>query len=59
MANVYAMAGRWEDAVMVRAEMKRMGSRKEARWSSVELNGRESFKFMAGDTRHPKTSRIY
>ncbi|XP_058086467.1 pentatricopeptide repeat-containing protein At1g06140, mitochondrial-like [Magnolia sinica] len=59
MSNVYAAVGRWEDAVRLREEMRGgEGPRKEAGWSCVEVRG-ESFRFMVGDTRHPKSTTIY
>ncbi|URD86240.1 PPR repeat [Musa troglodytarum] len=59
LSNVYASSGLWEEAAEVRAEMRRKGSRKEAGWSYVESRGMDKFKFVAGDTRHPETDRIY
>ncbi|XP_039114157.1 putative pentatricopeptide repeat-containing protein At3g05240 [Dioscorea cayenensis subsp. rotundata] len=60
LSNVYASVGRWEDAVMVRMNMRRERSRKEAGWSFVEIAGKEkSFRFMVGDTRHPESNMIY
>ncbi|KAK1273295.1 Pentatricopeptide repeat-containing protein [Acorus gramineus] len=59
LSNVYARAGKWEWAVKVRAEMKREKLRKEAGWSSVELGGVESYRFIVGDTRHPRSEDVY
>ncbi|XP_043716847.1 pentatricopeptide repeat-containing protein At3g57430, chloroplastic-like [Telopea speciosissima] len=59
MSNVYAGAKRWEAAVKLRLEMKRVkGLRKDAGWSSVEVRG-GSYRFIAGDTRHPESEEIY
>ncbi|KAI0520432.1 hypothetical protein KFK09_007907 [Dendrobium nobile] len=59
LSNVYALGGRWKDAARVRAEMKRHGEKKEAGWSSIEVNGKESCRFMVGDTEHPEADKIY
>ncbi|XP_020572072.1 pentatricopeptide repeat-containing protein At4g35130, chloroplastic-like [Phalaenopsis equestris] len=59
LSNVYALAGRWKDAVRVRAEMKRYGKKKEAGLSSVEVSAVESCRFMVGDTKHPEAGKIY
>ncbi|PKU86980.1 pentatricopeptide repeat-containing protein At3g57430, chloroplastic-like [Dendrobium catenatum] len=59
LSNVYALGGRWKDAARVRAEMKRHGEKKKAGWSSIEVNGKESCRFMVGDTKHPEADKIY
>ena len=59
LSNVYARADRWEDAAMVRAEMRSEEHlHKEGGWSSVEVRG-EAFQFMVGDTMHPEATMIY
>nr|CAD1835329.1 unnamed protein product [Ananas comosus var. bracteatus] len=59
LSNVYASVGKWGDWAKVRASMKSKGSRKEAGWSSVEVRGRERYRFTVADTRHPESERIY
>ncbi|KAJ4954794.1 hypothetical protein NE237_011577 [Protea cynaroides] len=59
LSNVYAGVNRWEDAVKLRLEMKRnKGLRKEAGWSCVEVKGKR-YKFIAGDTKHHESEKIY
>ncbi|XP_058086453.1 pentatricopeptide repeat-containing protein DOT4, chloroplastic-like [Magnolia sinica] len=58
MSNVYGAVGRWDDAVRLREEMRGGEVLEEAGWSCVEVRG-ESFRFMVGDTRHPKSTTIY
>ncbi|KAK8963106.1 Pentatricopeptide repeat-containing protein [Platanthera guangdongensis] len=59
LSKVYGSAGRWREAARVREDMKKCGARKEAGWSSVEVNGGESGRFMVGDTKHPEAEKIY
>ncbi|CAL4884679.1 unnamed protein product [Urochloa decumbens] len=59
LSNTYALAGRWKDAAMIRAEMRRVGLRKETGWSFVDVGGVEGFKFVSADTRHDDAERIY
>lgn len=59
LSNLYAKAGRWRDVAKVREEMR--GSeklKKEGGWSILNRKG-TAFRFMAGDTRHPKSGMIY
>ncbi|XP_042513952.1 pentatricopeptide repeat-containing protein At3g57430, chloroplastic-like [Macadamia integrifolia] len=59
MSNVYAGVERWEDAVKLRLEMKHgQGLRKDPGWSGIEVRG-VSYRFVAGDTRHPESEKIY
>ncbi|XP_006829023.2 pentatricopeptide repeat-containing protein At3g57430, chloroplastic [Amborella trichopoda] len=58
LSNIYAGAGRWADALKLRAEMKSEGLHKEAGWSCVEVRG-NVHRFMVGDTKHPDSERIY
>lgn len=59
MSNVYAGVERWDDAVKLRMEMKHgKGLRKDIGWSSIEIRG-GSYRFIAGDTRHPGSEKIY
>uniref|UniRef100_A0A0D9YWG3 Uncharacterized protein n=1 Tax=Oryza glumipatula TaxID=40148 RepID=A0A0D9YWG3_9ORYZ len=58
-SNVYAVVGRWKDSAKIRTEMKRVGLKKEAGWSFVDVGGVEGFKFVAADTRHGDSEQIY
>ncbi|KAG8071860.1 hypothetical protein GUJ93_ZPchr0006g41873 [Zizania palustris] len=59
LSNTYALAGRWKDSAKIRTEMKRIGLKKEAGWSSVDVGEFEGFKFVAADTRHHDSEQIY
>ncbi|KAL6634917.1 hypothetical protein ACP70R_027588 [Stipagrostis hirtigluma subsp. patula] len=59
LSNVYAFAGRWKDAAKIRAEMRRVGLRKETGWSFVDVGGVEGYKFVSADARHPDAEHIY
>uniref|UniRef100_A0A0D3F8W7 CAAX prenyl protease 1 homolog n=1 Tax=Oryza barthii TaxID=65489 RepID=A0A0D3F8W7_9ORYZ len=59
LSNVYAVVGRWKDSAKIRTEMKRVGLKKEAGWSFVDVGGVEGFKFVAADTRHGDSEQIY
>ncbi|MQL85341.1 hypothetical protein Taro_017856 [Colocasia esculenta] len=58
LANVYAEAGRWEDAREMRRAMEEMGVKKEIGCSFVEWNG-TIHEFIVGDKSHPQTGKIY
>ena len=49
LSNVYAPEGRWEDVRKLRVAMRSEGSKEEARWSSVEVKGRGSLRFVVRD----------
>lgn len=57
LANVYASAGRWEEAKQVRKEMKALGVRKYPGCSSIEVNG-VVHEFLVGDGSHPEMADV-
>lgn len=58
LANIYASAGRWEDAKNVRRKMKNTGVKKEPGCSSIEVNG-DVHEFLVGHASHPEMREIY
>uniref|UniRef100_A0A2P2PHW1 Pentatricopeptide repeat-containing protein At3g49170ic n=1 Tax=Rhizophora mucronata TaxID=61149 RepID=A0A2P2PHW1_RHIMU len=58
LSNLYASAGRWEDAANVRRNMKERNLTKEAGCSWMEVENKVH-KFYVGDTSHPKAGEIY
>ncbi|XP_076887090.1 putative pentatricopeptide repeat-containing protein At5g52630 [Bidens hawaiensis] len=58
LSNVYAAAGRYEDAARARKMLRDVGVKKETGLSWVE-EGNIVHTFAAGDRRHFKTSEIY
>lgn len=58
LANLYASAGRPDEAADVRRLMNDRGVRKEAGWSMIEKDGVVN-RFIAGGKSHPEASRIY
>ncbi|OVA19521.1 Pentatricopeptide repeat [Macleaya cordata] len=58
LSNIYAEAGRWEDAAKVRKLMRDQGVKKTPGWSSVTVDG-EVHEFVAGDGTHPQVEEIY
>ncbi|KAK9697764.1 hypothetical protein RND81_08G059900 [Saponaria officinalis] len=57
LSNVYAAAGRWDEASGWRKQMKRRGLKKEPGCSWVEI-GSESHVFVAGDRSHRQKGEI-
>ncbi|AQK44279.1 pentatricopeptide repeat-containing protein At1g08070, chloroplastic [Zea mays] len=58
LSNIYASAGQWKDAAMVRKEMKDRGIEKTPGCSLIELDG-VVFEFFAEDSDHPELREIY
>lgn len=58
LANIYAAAGRWNDAANVRRMMKDKGLKKQPGCSWIEVNNK-MHSFVVGDTSHPQTEEIY
>ncbi|XP_068660830.1 pentatricopeptide repeat-containing protein At5g66520-like [Aristolochia californica] len=58
LSNIYAEAGRWEDAAKVRRLMRERGVKKTPGWSTIAVNG-VVHEFVAGDGSHPKAQEIY
>ncbi|KAI0503477.1 hypothetical protein KFK09_014411 [Dendrobium nobile] len=58
LANLYANAGRWKEAMAVRREMEERGMKKEAGCSLIEWNGIVE-EFVAGDWSHQQSKRIH
>lgn len=57
LSNIYAQAGRWEDAARVRKLMRDKGVKKTQGWSSITIDG-VVHKFVAGDETHPQAEEI-
>ncbi|KAL6332141.1 hypothetical protein AAG906_001855 [Vitis piasezkii] len=58
LANMYEDAGRWDDVVRMRVELRRSGLRKIPGQSFIEI-GNEVYSFMAEDRSHPESEMIY
>ncbi|KAG9459012.1 hypothetical protein H6P81_003520 [Aristolochia fimbriata] len=58
LSNIYAEAGRWEDAARVRRLMRERGVKKTPGWSTMAVNG-VVHEFVAGDGSHPNAQEIY
>ncbi|KAF5176367.1 Pentatricopeptide repeat-containing protein [Thalictrum thalictroides] len=58
LSNIYADAGRWEDAARVRKLMRDQGVKKTPGWSSISVDG-SVHEFVAGDAAHPQAEEIY
>ena len=58
MSNIYANAGRWNDAKRMRVEIKSKGIVKPPGYSSVEFRGKVHV-FLVGDKEHPDHEEIY
>eukprot|EP01018_Ginkgo_biloba_P024259 Gb_34736 [translate_table: standard] len=58
LSNIYAAAGRWDDAIEVRKMMKDRGVKKEPGFSWIEVKNRVHA-FVVGDQTHPQTEEIY
>ncbi|XP_031253334.1 pentatricopeptide repeat-containing protein At3g26782, mitochondrial-like [Pistacia vera] len=58
LSNIYADAGRWEDAEKTRVHMKNRQLTKPPGFSLVELRGKVHV-FLVGDTEHPQHEKIY
>ncbi|KAF8408632.1 hypothetical protein HHK36_004695 [Tetracentron sinense] len=58
LSNIYAAAGRWEDARETRRAMEEKGAKKEAGRSFIEWDG-VVHGFMVGDRTHTQSKEIY
>eukprot|EP01018_Ginkgo_biloba_P019393 Gb_22805 [translate_table: standard] len=58
LSNIYAMAGKWDNATKVRNMMKGKRVKKEPGLSWIEINN-TIHSFVAGDRSHPQTEIIY
>ncbi|GLJ53633.1 hypothetical protein SUGI_1144010 [Cryptomeria japonica] len=58
LSNMYAEAGRWEDAENVRAIMKQKGLKKSPGCSWIEM-GNKVHTFQVEDKSHPQSAEIY
>ncbi|PUZ68795.1 hypothetical protein GQ55_2G057100 [Panicum hallii var. hallii] len=58
LSRVYASAQRWNDVGMIRRLMSEEGFKKEPGFSSIEMAG-SVHQFVAGDTSHPQSEKIY
>eukprot|EP01018_Ginkgo_biloba_P019749 Gb_26057 [translate_table: standard] len=58
LANMYAAAGRWNDAANVRKMMKDKGLKKQPGCSWIEVKNRVH-SFLVGDRSHAQTEEIY
>ncbi|RZC56005.1 hypothetical protein C5167_014868 [Papaver somniferum] len=57
LLSLYTEAKRWDDVVMVKREMKELGSRKSPGCSLIDVNG-TSYEFVAGDKSFPPALQI-
>lgn len=58
LSDIYAAAGRWDDAAKVRKLMKEKGLQKEPGRSWIEVGGK-LHSFVANDQSHPRAREIY
>ncbi|XP_043689337.1 pentatricopeptide repeat-containing protein At4g21065-like [Telopea speciosissima] len=58
LANIYEDAGRWNDVIRMRVDLKRSGLRKIAGQSFIDV-GEEVYSFVAEDRSHPESDKIY
>ncbi|CAA6659020.1 unnamed protein product [Spirodela intermedia] len=58
LSRIYASANRWNEVGLVRKLMSEQGIRKVPGCSSIEVGG-AVHEFLAGDTRHPQSEKIY
>ncbi|KAJ9677374.1 hypothetical protein PVL29_022383 [Vitis rotundifolia] len=58
LSNIYASAGRWQEALKVRKLMKDKRVQKAAAYSWVEVEDRVH-KFLVGDTSDPRSDEVY
>eukprot|EP01018_Ginkgo_biloba_P040201 Gb_37572 [translate_table: standard] len=58
LSNIYAAAGRWDEASEVKKLMKDRGVKKEAGCSWIEVRNKVH-KFVVRDNSHPQTDEIY
>eukprot|EP01018_Ginkgo_biloba_P037424 Gb_17094 [translate_table: standard] len=58
LSNIYAAAGKWDDAAKVRKMMKERGLRKTPGCSLIEVD-KKVHAFFVGDKSHPQSEEIY
>nr|UPT49118.1 pentatricopeptide repeat protein AaPPR388 [Agave angustifolia] len=58
LSNMYADAGKWEEAKKLRALLKERGVRKSPGCSWIEINGK-AHAFFCGDNYHPEAREIH
>eukprot|EP01018_Ginkgo_biloba_P023754 Gb_10615 [translate_table: standard] len=58
LSNIYAAAGRWDDAEKVRTAMKDRGIKKKPGCSWIEVEN-QIHTFLVGDKSHPQTEKIH
>eukprot|EP01018_Ginkgo_biloba_P018482 Gb_07217 [translate_table: standard] len=58
LSNIYASAGRWDDAARVRTMMNERGVKKIPGWSLIEVNNKVHA-FLVEDRSHPQSEKIY
>ena len=58
LSNIYAVAGRWEDAAKVRNMMRERGVKKEVGLSRIEVKNKVHT-FVLDDNLHPQEKQIY
>lgn len=58
LSNIYASAGRWQEALRVRSLMRGKKLQKTAAYSWIELENMVH-KFLVGDTSHPRREDVY
>lgn len=58
LSNIYASAGRWQEALKVRNIMKFNRVQKISAYSWIEVDN-EVLMFLVGDTSHPRSNEVY
>ncbi|XP_031482330.1 pentatricopeptide repeat-containing protein At1g08070, chloroplastic-like [Nymphaea colorata] len=58
LSNIYAAAGRWEDAERIRTALREHARQKNPGCSWIEVEG-HMHEFLVGDISHPLSSHIY
>ncbi|KAL4205331.1 hypothetical protein AMTRI_Chr01g136730 [Amborella trichopoda] len=58
LSNVYAKAGRWEEALKVREKMREKGVKKRPAYSWITIDNKVHM-FLVGDESHPEFEEIY
>ncbi|KAJ7553958.1 hypothetical protein O6H91_06G120300 [Diphasiastrum complanatum] len=58
LSNIFAAAGKWEEKAKIRKLMEGRSVKKQAGFSSIELNN-GLHQFIAGDKSHPQSKEIY
>ncbi|XP_057417499.1 pentatricopeptide repeat-containing protein At1g08070, chloroplastic [Lotus japonicus] len=58
LSNIYARAGRWDDAARIRTKLNDKGMKKVPGCTSIEIDG-VVHEFLVGDKLHPQSKNIY